>query len=168
MDLLIPTFLSLLIALVMFPPIRPFLFPEPTIDRSRKGDELKKRQPESHDSLTGAPEAHKGEAAEQEAKNLIDSVAKVALESAAGKYGQTISDESTEDDPSVESLPNSAMIPDTPTESAPDDNTKKPIKKKVSHATDQAMRVLSDITDIYEKFAKYVFPNSSTTKVSFY
>lgn len=155
MDLLIPTFLSLLIALILFPPLRPFLFPEPKPGDPSAKDKVNNEQPESQDSLTHAPEAHKGEAAELEAKNLIDSVAKVALESAAGKYGQAVVEEEPEEIQPPEALPRvDSNTPDTPTEGAPDDKTKKPIKKKVSHATDQAMRVLSDITDVYEKFCK--------------
>jgi uncharacterized protein DUF3292 len=40
----------------------------------------------SHDSVTGAPENHKGEAVEQEASNFVSSIASVAISSAAGKY----------------------------------------------------------------------------------
>ncbi|KAJ5247810.1 hypothetical protein N7468_002793 [Penicillium chermesinum] len=157
MDLILPTFLSLLSALVLFPPLRLSLFPEQKpVPFAKDGPAF--GQPESHDSLTGVPEAHKGEAAEQEAKNLIDSVAKVALESAAARYGQTIPEEDQEEDREPESLAAIPTTTETPTEGASEDKTKQPIKKKVSHATDELMRILSDITDIYERFANLFVP----------
>ena len=110
----------------------------------------------SHDSVTGAPERHKGEAAEQEANNLVNSVATVAMESAAAKYGQGVTEDVTPEEPSapdameVVPAPAVAQTVDAPAE----DKTKQPMKKKVSKGTDQTMRVISDITDIYEKFAK--------------
>lgn len=42
----------------------------------------------SHDSATGAPENHKGEAVEAEASNFVNGIASVALSSAAGKHPQ--------------------------------------------------------------------------------
>jgi hypothetical protein len=42
----------------------------------------------SHDSATGAPENHKGEAVEKEASNFVDGIASVAVSSATGKYPQ--------------------------------------------------------------------------------
>lgn len=42
----------------------------------------------SHDSATGAPEKHKGEAVEQEASNFVSSIGHIALSSAAGKHDQ--------------------------------------------------------------------------------
>ena len=110
--------------------------------------------PESHDSLTGAPENHKGEAAEQEARNLVDSVATMAMEGAAAKYGQTV----VEDEPEVPTTPQPLLAiegaPDGQPDDGPEDKTKKPMRSKAAKGTDKAMRVVSDITDIYEQFAK--------------
>lgn len=110
--------------------------------------------PESHDSLTGAPENHKGEAAEQEASNLVDSVATMAMEGAAAKYGQTV----VEDEPEVPAASQPLLViegaPGGLPEDAPEDKTKKPMRSKAAKGTDKAMRVVSDITDIYEQFAK--------------
>ena len=111
-------------------------------------------QPASEDSLTGAPENHKGEAAEQEAKNFVDSFATVAMESAAAKYGQTVTEDEPDRPAITDGLEAAEAAAENRTDDAPEDKTKKPMKKKVSHATDQVMRILSDITDIYEKFAK--------------
>ncbi|KAJ5776676.1 uncharacterized protein N7511_001687 [Penicillium nucicola] len=156
-DLLVPAILGLIVALIMVPPVRLVLFPglakKEGADKS-KGNDSSPTQPQSQDSLTGAPENHKGEAAEQEARNLVDSFATVAMESAAAKYGQTVTEEEPDRPLITEGIEAAEAAAESPNGDAPEDKTKKPMKKKVSHATDQAMRVLSDITDVYEKFSK--------------
>ncbi|KAJ5718599.1 hypothetical protein N7488_004245 [Penicillium malachiteum] len=159
-DLLLPTILSTIAALILFPPLRLIMFPAGAA--SKKSDAFSESstrnpQPESLDSLTGVPETHKGEAAEQEAKNLMDSIAVVAIESAAAKYGQTTVEEAS-DQPLIgdgSEIPDET--PDTPGD-VPKDKTKKPMKEMISHGTDTAMRGLSDITDIYERFANLLSP----------
>jgi len=156
-DLLIPTIFGLVVALIMVPPVRALLFPGLVTkedSNTASGNGSPTGQPESQDSLTGAPEIHKGEAAEQEAKNFVDSFATVAMESAAAKYGQTVTEEEPDRPAITDGLEAAEAAAETPTGDGPEDKTKKPMKKKVSHATDQVMRILSDITDIYEKFAK--------------
>ncbi|KAJ5560575.1 hypothetical protein N7513_002974 [Penicillium frequentans] len=160
LDVLIPTICGVIISLIMVPSIRGWIFPpsKETLDSdvpSTKGSGTE--QPESLDSLTGAPETHKGEAAEQEAKNLIDSLATVAMESAAAKYGQAVVDEAPEQ-PLLGDCSEVIDAPETPNGDAPEDKTKKPMKKKVSHATDKLMRGLSDVTDIYEQFSNLLSP----------
>ncbi|KAJ5772587.1 hypothetical protein N7520_003116 [Penicillium odoratum] len=160
LDFLVPTICVFFISLIMVPSARAWMFPPTpeTLDSevpSAKTPGME--QPESLDSLTGAPETHKGEAAEQEARNLIDSLATVAMESAAAKYGQAV----VEDDPEQPLLGDGSEVidnPETPNTDAIEDNTKIPMKKKVSHATNQLMRGLSDVTDIYEKFANLLSP----------
>lgn len=123
---------------------------------SKKGDtkESTTGASESYDSITGSPEAHKGEAAEQEAANLVNSVATIAMESAAGKYGQGVTEEPPDDSSKPDSTEVVEVAADAQTEDIPGDKTKKPMKRKVSQATEKTMRVLSDITDVYERFAK--------------
>lgn len=159
-DILIPALSGVLIALILVSPIRPLLFPPPPDDSDKKPTT---GEHESHDSITGAAEKHKGEAAEQEANNLVNMVATVAVESAAGKYGQGVAENSTEtlaeDAPETPSMPGTMeVVPITaeaPGQDGPtEDKTQKPMKKKVSKATNQTMRVISDITDLYERFAK--------------
>ena len=145
--------MGLVVALIMVPPVRPLLFPGLAKADGLYGKNLKGGQ-QSEDNLTGAPENHKGETAEQEAKNMVDSIATVAMESAAAKYGQTITDDSSDGPALIESLEAAEAAAETPTGDSPEDKTKKPMKKKISHATDNVMRILSDITDTYEKFAK--------------
>ncbi|KGO77559.1 Protein of unknown function DUF3292 [Penicillium italicum] len=157
-DLLVPTILGLVVALIMVPSVRLLLFPGLAKKNTSNGSIPTEGQSQSEDSLTGAPENHKGEAAEQEAKNMVDSFATVAMESAAAKYGQTV----TEDDPDrpalIQSLEAADAAAGTPTGDSPEDKTKKPMKKKVSNATDKVMRIMSDVTDIYEKFANILSP----------
>lgn len=154
LDLLIFTFLGGLVAMILFPRVRPVLFPpvEPTLAGQQAGQE-------SHDSITGAPERHKGEAAEQEASQLVNSIATVAMESAAAKYGQGVPDDASA---SEESKPETTDVIAVAEQTEPvpvDDKAKKPMKKKMSKATNQTMRVLSAISDTYERFAKYVSPS---------
>ncbi|KAJ5773841.1 hypothetical protein N7457_008737 [Penicillium paradoxum] len=157
-DLLVPAILGLVVALIMVPPVRLLLFPGLAKTKDSHGSSSGGGQVESEDSLTGAPESHKGEAAEQEARNLVDNFANVAMESAAAKYGQTVTEESPERDAITDGLEAAEAAAGTPTGDSPEDKTKKPMKKKVAHATDNVMRVLSDITDIYEKFANILSP----------
>lgn len=154
MDLLVPTILGIIVALIMVPPVRILLFPGLANTDSSNGSNHPGEQVQSEDSLTGAPENHKGEAAEQEAKNMVDSFATVAMESAAAKYGQTVPEDAPDRPALIESLEAAEAAAGTPTGDSLEDKTKKPMKKKVSHAADNVMRILSDITDIYEKFAK--------------
>ncbi|CAG8019165.1 unnamed protein product [Penicillium olsonii] len=160
-DLLVPTILGLIVALIMVPPVRAWLFPARVKTEGGKmasGSGSPTEQPASEDSLTGAPENHKGEAAEQEAKNFVDSFATVAMESAAAKYGQTVTEDEPDRPAITDGLEAAEAAAENRTDDAPEDKTKKPMKKKVSHATDQVMRILSDITDIYEKFANLLSP----------
>lgn len=138
----------------MVPSVRLLLFPVRLKKDESNGSSPTEGQVQSEDSLTGAPENHKGEAAEQEAKNLVDSFATVAMESASARYGQTVSEDASDRHALIESTEAADAAAGTSTVDSPEDKTKKPMKKKVSHATDKVMRILSDITDIYEKFAK--------------
>ncbi|KAJ5129891.1 uncharacterized protein N7515_005930 [Penicillium bovifimosum] len=157
-DLLVPTILGLVVALIMVPPVRVLLFPGLAKTKDPNASNVTGAQTESEDSLTGAPENHKGEAAEQEAKNLVDSFAAVAMESAAAKYGQTVTEEGPDRHAITDGIQAAETAAETPTGDAPEDKTKKPMKKKVAHATDSVLRILSDITDIYEKFANILSP----------
>ncbi|KZT23328.1 hypothetical protein NEOLEDRAFT_1163805 [Neolentinus lepideus HHB14362 ss-1] len=89
LNVLFPTFLTLLFTLITFPQSRPILFPPAplaavsastgTLQQPRSG------QLDSKDSLTGAPEKYKGEAVEHEASNLVTSLAGLAAGTAIGK-----------------------------------------------------------------------------------
>ncbi|CAI7661051.1 unnamed protein product [Penicillium bialowiezense] len=161
LDLLIPTILATLLVLVVYPPCRPLMFPPAPIalvDKDTGGVQKPKAGIlGSHDSITGAPERYKGEAAEQEASNLVASIASVAVGSAAGKHDQGV----PEDAPLEDDVPDVMDIVDrtadaqsaangkVPTESH--DKTRQPMKQSVMDSANFAMQVINDITDIYEK-----------------
>lgn len=160
--------MSTFIVLVVYPPARPFLFPPAPlalVNSSTGGIQ----SPQagvlgSHDSATGAPEKHKGEAVEQEAHNFVSGIGSIALSSAAGKHEQA--------DP--ESDPLSGSVPD-PTSMASDaaaakqsaqggipnakhDKTKQPMEQAMWVKMRPIMHVIGDISDGWERFAKYVDP----------
>lgn len=105
--------------------------------------------------MTGSPERHKGEAAEREAYDLVNSVATIAMKSATGKYGQAVP-EDAEKVAEPESLEDVVDAADALDEGVTAE-TQKPTKRKIANATDQMMRMMNDLTDTYEKFCKYVF-----------
>lgn len=90
LDLVVPLLTVTLIVLITYPPARDFLFPPAPIalvDKSTGG--IQKPAAGvlgSHDSATGAPENHKGEAVEKEASNFVEGIASVAVSSATGKH----------------------------------------------------------------------------------
>jgi hypothetical protein len=80
-DLLVPALFMFLAAIIVFPPLRPILFPPvpPSIINAKTGG-LKKPPAgvmASETSVTAAPESHKGEAVELEAHSFLTSVAEV-------------------------------------------------------------------------------------------
>ncbi|KAJ5103492.1 hypothetical protein N7532_004021 [Penicillium argentinense] len=163
LDIIFPVFFATLIALVIYPPCRQAMFPPAPIalvDKDTGGIQRPKAGVlGSHDSITGAPENFKGEAAEQEASNLVASVASVAVGSAVGKHDQGV----PEGAPLEGSVPDAMnMVSDTAdAQSAADgripadshDKTRQPMKESVMEAANIGMQVISDITDTFEKFA---------------
>ncbi|KAB8230515.1 DUF3292 domain-containing protein [Aspergillus alliaceus] len=176
LDFLVPMIFCGLIALVAFPPCRTWLFPPAPIalvDSNTGGVQKPKAGVlGSHDSITGAPEKMKGEAAEQEASNLIASAATVAVGSVAGKH-----DQGTPEDAPLESSIPDAM--DAVSEAADaqtaahggvpagsHDKTRQPMKETVLNGANMGMRILSDIVDTYERLGNALSPTppfSSTT-----
>lgn len=81
-----------MIALIAYPPSREILFPPAPIalvdNKSGGVQKPKAGVLGSHDSATGAPENHKGEAVEQEASNFFNGITSVVLTSATGKHPQ--------------------------------------------------------------------------------
>lgn len=164
LDLLVPTILATLLALIVYPPCRPLMFPPAPIalvDKDTGGVQKPKAGIlGSHDSITGAPEKYKGEAAEQEASNLVASIASVAVGSAAGKHDQGVPEGAPlEDDvPDVmDMVANTADAQSAAHGKVPSDShdkTRQPMKKSVMDAANFAMQVVNDITDTYEKMGK--------------
>ncbi|KAJ5818536.1 hypothetical protein N7474_004127 [Penicillium riverlandense] len=162
LDFLAPTFFAVLIALVIYPPCRPLLFPPAPIalvDKNTGGVQKPKAGVlGSHDSITGAPEKFKGEAAEQEASNLVASVASVAVGSAVGKHDQGV----PEDAPLEGAVPDAMEIVSNTADAQSaahgkvpldsHDKTRQPVREAVMSAADLLMQMVSDLTDTYEKF----------------
>ncbi|OQD89529.1 hypothetical protein PENANT_c002G08742 [Penicillium antarcticum] len=161
LDLLAPTMFAVLLALVVHKPLRPLMFPPAPIalvDKDTGGVQKPKAGIlGSHDSITGAPEKFKGEAAEQEASNLVASVASVAVGSAVGKHDQGVPDDAPFEDDVPDAMDIVANTADAqsaahgrvPTDTH--DKTRQPMRQGVMDAANFAMQVVSDITDTYEK-----------------
>lgn len=164
-DFIMPLVLSVLIALILYPPSRGFLFPPAPISLvdSKTGGVQKPKSGVlgSHDSATGAPENHKGEAVEQEASNFVNSIASVALSSAAGKHPQGDPDS---DDEATGAAPDPTAVAMGAAEAkekaagakpgAKHDKTKVPMETAMWTKMRPIMHTLGDMTDTWERFAK--------------
>ncbi|KAJ5266980.1 hypothetical protein N7478_009788 [Penicillium angulare] len=159
LDSLMPTLLATIFALIIFPPCRDILFPPAPlalVDKNTGGIQKPKAGVlGSHDSLTGAPENFKGEAAENEASNLVAGIATVAVGSAVGKNDQAV----PEDAPLEATVPDAMDIVANSADarSAANgeisndarDKTRQPMKQSVLEAANMLMQIINDITDIY-------------------
>jgi uncharacterized membrane protein len=117
----------------------------------------------SHDSLTGAPESFRGEAVEQEASNLVSSVASVAVGSAARKHDPAVPEDASIEDivPDVTDIASAtAGVQHAAHGGMPSpkhDKTKKPMTDAVWTKMKPIMHILGETTDTYERFGKYVY-----------
>lgn len=169
-DLLVPLFATTVIVLIAYPPSRDILFPPAPIalvDGKTGGVQKPKAGVlGSHDSATGAPENHKGEAVEAEASNFVNSIASVALSSASGKHPQN-------DPPGEEGSPNDS-VPD-PTAmavsassaratagganaNATHDKTKVPMETAMWTKMRPIMHGIADVADTWERFGNALSP----------
>ncbi|OIW26667.1 hypothetical protein CONLIGDRAFT_663037 [Coniochaeta ligniaria NRRL 30616] len=138
-DFLVPLLIATLIALITYPPSRAFLFPPAPIalvDKSTGGVQ----KPAagvlgSHDSATGAPENHKGEAVEKEASNFVDGIASVAVSSATAAG-------------------------DIPNQTDKQDRTKKPLETVMWSKMKPLSHAMNDVIDTWERFANALSPIS--------
>ena len=166
LDILVPVLSLTAVALIAYPPIRPIMFPPAPIalvSASTGGIQKPKAGTlGSHDSATGAPENHKGEAVEQEASNFVTGIASIALSSATGKHPQ--GEPPGEDDSKAAAVPDPTSIAlgaaDAKDKAAGGTPTKKHDKTKVPMETAMwskmrpIMHGLADATDTWERFAK--------------
>ena len=153
--------------LVIFPPARSLMFPPAPlalVDSKTGGVKSPKAGVlGSHDSATGAPEKHRGEAVEQEASNFVAGFATIAMSSATGKHEQS----DPEYDPVATSVPDPTRIAAASTDAkssaaggkptAEHDKTKQPMEEAMWSKMRPTMHVLGDIADGWERFAKYIF-----------
>ena len=164
---LVPLSCTVLIVLIAVPQSRPILFPPAPLAlvNSKTGGLQKPRAGVlgSHDSATGAPEKHQGEAVEQEASNLVSGIANVAISSAAGRHDQG----DPEDTKAEASLPDPTKMATVTADSkasaqgqsiAKHDKTKQPMEDAVWTKMRPAMHVVGDIADVWERFANALSP----------
>ena len=166
LNLIMPSMLLTLIVLIVYPPSRSFLFPPAPIAlvNSKTGgiQSPKAGVLGSHDSITGAPEKHKGEAVEKEASNFVSGFASIALSSAIGKHDQ--------ENPESDSIGSSVPDPTAMATSGADakaasgggipttkhDKTKQPMEDAMWSKMRPIMHVVNDVADGWERFAKYL------------
>ncbi|KAI9760589.1 MAG: hypothetical protein M4579_001558 [Chaenotheca gracillima] len=172
LDLVVPTILTLLITLIAYPPSRDYLFPPaPLALVSSNTGEMKKPAAGmlgTHDSLTGAPEKHQGEAVEQEASNFVNSLASIGISSAVGKHPQGEIEEDT--DAVGKNMPDPTAIAtrasdaqDAAAGATPNvkhDKTKQPVEEAMWGKTRPVMHILANIADAWERFANALSPTA--------
>ncbi|OAX79078.1 hypothetical protein ACJ72_06606 [Emergomyces africanus] len=175
LDLMVPTFSSMLLALLLYPSARELLFPPAPmslVDSDSGGVQKPKAGVlGSKDTLTGAPENFKGEAVEQEASNLVLGASRLALESAAGKHEQGEPADTTKgmsssilDPTSIASKSGdaaSAARGGIPNEDH--DKTREPMMEIMQQKAMQMMGVIGDISDTYERFSNALSPKPPFT-----
>ena len=155
--------------MIVYPPSRPFLFPPAPlalVDSKTGGVQTPYAGVlGSHDSATGAPEKHKGEAVEQEAHNFVSGIGSIALSSAVGKHepGDPNSDPINESVPDPTNMASDAAAAKQSAQganpTAKHDKTKQPMEQAMWTKMRPIMHVVGEIADTWERFAKYVaFP----------
>ncbi|KAF2431182.1 hypothetical protein EJ08DRAFT_190219 [Tothia fuscella] len=169
LDLIVPLIAAVIIALILSPRCREVMFPPAPIALVSKTGGVQKPKAGvlgSHDSATGAPENHKGEAVEQEASNFVTGIASVALSSATGKHPQT--EELKEDGSPADSAPdptaialgaaNAKDVASGATPTAKHDKTKVPMETAMWTKMRPIMRGLADVADTWERFGNALSP----------
>ncbi|KAF2115696.1 hypothetical protein BDV96DRAFT_54618 [Lophiotrema nucula] len=176
-DLIMPLISATIIALIVYPPSRSFLFPPAPIALVSSDGGVQKPKAGvlgSHDSATGAPENHKGEAVEQEASNFVNGIASVALASATGKHPQG-EPPHADGDPG-ESIPDPTSIAvsaadakdkaNGSTPAASHDKTKVPMETAMWTKMRPVMHGIADATDGWERFANVLTESSALSPTS--
>ncbi|KAI0418262.1 hypothetical protein F5X98DRAFT_386477 [Xylaria grammica] len=172
-DLITPLFAVVLITLIIYPRSRGILFPPAPISLV-DGKSGGVRKPKagvlgSHESATGAPENHKGEAVEQEATNFFNGFTAVVVTSATGKHPQAnpqLGEETSPDDhvPDPTSLAVSAAeakdVAAGGTRSSKHDKTKVPVENAIWSKMRPIMHGISDVTDTWERLGNALSPTS--------
>lgn len=185
LDLIVPTLITFVMVLILFPKSRSFCFPPAPLALIDAGHGGVKKPPAgvlgSDNSLTGAPEKHQGEAVEQEASNFVKAFSAIAISSAVGKDKHAA--EGKKSDSKLESI---APDPTSVTLDAADaqdkaagadpaahhDKTKEPMSQAMWEKTRPVMHALADISDGWERFGNALSPtppfpkNKARTKLA--
>ncbi|KAF2644593.1 hypothetical protein P280DRAFT_418644 [Massarina eburnea CBS 473.64] len=174
LDLIMPLVTITILALIAYPPARPIMFPPAPIAlvSGKTGGVQKPKSGTlgSHDSATGAPENHKGEAVEQEASNFVNGIASVALSSATGKHPQ--GEPPSEDGEPANAVPDPTSIAvgaadakEKASGGAPKhDKTKVPMETAMWTQMRPIMHGIADATDTWERFANALSPTAPFPK----
>ena len=168
------------VVMILDPPSRKLLFPPAPLSAisASTGNMQKPKAGTlgSKDSLSGAPETHRGEAVEQEARHFVAGLGSVALATAAGKgpgddgNGNAVGGGNSEAE-GVDKPPSSieGAAPDplgmaagsveakhlASGDNATKDPAKVPVEAAIWNKAGPAMRLINDISDTWERFAKY-------------
>ncbi|KAI3319807.1 hypothetical protein HD806DRAFT_538776 [Xylariaceae sp. AK1471] len=170
-DLITPLLIVTLITLIVYPRSRGVLFPPAPISLvdSKSGGVQKPKAGVlgSHESATGAPENHKGEAVEQEATNFFNGFTAVVVTSATGKNPQA-HPESNEENSAEGHVPDptkmavqAAEAKDVAAGGKPGskhDKTKMPVENAIWSKMRPIMHGITDITDTWERFGNALSP----------
>ncbi|KAK6379186.1 hypothetical protein LTS17_006104 [Exophiala oligosperma] len=171
-DFIVPTILATLIVLITVPRSRDILFPPAPIAlvNHKTGGVQKPKAGVlgSTDSVTGAPEKYKGEAVEQEASNLVNGIASVAISSAAGRHDQSNPDDEGGSKTLDSGMPDPTKIATSAADASsaaqggtPEkahDKTKQPMEAAVWAKMRPAMHAIGDISDGWERLANALSP----------
>lgn len=169
------------VILILDPPSRKLLFPPAPLSAisATTGNVQKPKAGTlgSKDSLSGAPETHKGEAVEQEARHFVAGLGSVAVATAAGKgpgddgNGNAVGGGEAEAegvDKPASSIEGSAPDPTgiaagsveakhlASGDNASKDPAKVPVEAAMWSKAKPAMRIISDMSDTWERFGKCV------------
>ncbi|RDA85874.1 hypothetical protein CP532_4898 [Ophiocordyceps camponoti-leonardi (nom. inval.)] len=161
-DMLVPTFVLLAMTLILFPSSRSACFPPvpPALVSAKTGGVQKPAAGvlASTDSMTGAPEKHKGEGVEQEAHNFINTLSTLAISATAGKnpHGEPHEDNNEVPDPTK--LADGVANVRARTNGSIHDQTREPVSRAVWNKARPSMHLVCSLNDTWERFANALSP----------
>ncbi|KAI1424288.1 hypothetical protein F5Y12DRAFT_785440 [Xylaria sp. FL1777] len=170
-DFITPLLTVTLITLIVYPRSRGILFsPAPiSLVDSKSGGVQKPKAGVlgSHESATGAPENHKGEAVEQEARNFFNGFTAVVVTSATGKHPQA-NPQLGEGNSPDEIIPDPTRLAVSAAEAKDvatgghqvpkHDKTKVPVENAIWSKMRPIMHGVSDIADTWERLGNALSP----------
>ncbi|KAI8948166.1 hypothetical protein F4801DRAFT_471478 [Xylaria longipes] len=165
-----PLLITVLITLIVYPRSRGILFPPAPISLvdAKSGGVQKPKAGVlgSHESATGAPENHKGEAVEQEASNFFNGFTAVVVTSATGKNPQANPEDA--ENSAEDSVPDPTGITASAAEAkdvaaggqkgSKHDKTKIPVENAIWSKMRPIMHGISDVADTWERLGNALSP----------
>ncbi|KAI0505401.1 hypothetical protein F5B22DRAFT_639951 [Xylaria bambusicola] len=170
-DFITPLLAVTLISLIVYPRSRGILFPPAPISLvdAKSGGVQKPKAGVlgSHESATGAPENHKGEAVEQEAANFFNGFTAVVVTSATGKHPQANPHPGKDNSPD-DHVPDPTGLAVSAAEAkdvaaggqrgSKHDKTKVPVENAIWSKMRPVMHGISDVSDTWERLANALSP----------